>query len=145
MYNLRKSKKGFTLIELMVVVAIIAVLALLGLRMYTTQQDKAKEAIVKANAGSVQVTIQTALVDTALSTEASALALSDLNVLQNPFTKNTGVGLTGAAAVATGLTGAGTDEGMVSVDLSGDGTTFVITSYGKDGDPIDNYTLTAQP
>ena len=31
---LRKSKKGFTLIELMVVVAIIGVLALLGLRLY---------------------------------------------------------------------------------------------------------------
>jgi len=55
MYSFRKSKKGFTLIELMVVVAIIAVLALLGLRLYSTQQIKAKEALVKANAATIQV------------------------------------------------------------------------------------------
>ena len=64
MYSFRKSKKGFTLIELMVVVAIIGVLALLGLRLYTGQQMKAKNAIVKANAGTIQTLIQAELADT---------------------------------------------------------------------------------
>ena len=59
-----KSKKGFTLIELMVVVAIIGVLALLGLRLYTGQQMKAKNSIVKANAGTIQTLIQAELADT---------------------------------------------------------------------------------
>lgn len=64
---LRKSKVGFTLIELMVVVAIIGVLALLGLRLYTGQQQKAKNAIVKANAGTIQTLIQAELADTTSS------------------------------------------------------------------------------
>ena len=63
MYSFRKSKKGFTLIELMVVVVIIGVLALLGLRLYLTQIAKSNNALIKANAGTVQTTIQAALAD----------------------------------------------------------------------------------
>ncbi len=64
MLYLRKSRRGFTLIELMVVVAIIGVLALLGLRVYTGQQQKAKNAVVKANVGTIQTLIQAELADT---------------------------------------------------------------------------------
>ena len=67
MLYFRKSKKGFTLIELMVVVAIIGVLALLGLRMYTGQQAKAKNAIIKANAGTIQTLIQAELADASVA------------------------------------------------------------------------------
>ena len=63
MYSFRKSKKGFTLIELMVVVVIIGVLALLGLRLYLTQIAKSNNALIKANAGTIQTTIQAALAD----------------------------------------------------------------------------------
>ncbi len=47
----------------MVVVAIIAILSLLGLRLYTVQKEKAKNAIIKANCGTIQTVIQGNMVD----------------------------------------------------------------------------------
>ena len=73
---LRKSKKGFTLIELMVVVAIIAVLSLLGLRVYTGQATKARNASVQANMHS-------------LATELGVLILESTNPIYNVTTIKT--------------------------------------------------------
>ena len=90
MYSFRKSKKGFTLIELMVVVVIIGVLALLGLRLYLTQIAKSNNALIKANAGTVQTTIQGDLAD-ASPTDVYASwtdgTLVDRTGIHNPLDK----------------------------------------------------------
>ncbi len=70
MYSLRKNNKGFTLIELMVVVMIIGVLVLLGLRAYSSQKERAMNAIVKANAGTMQTMLVGYLGDKDIVTDA---------------------------------------------------------------------------
>ena len=139
MYSFRKSKKGFTLIELMVVVAIIGVLSLLGLRLYTGQQAKAKNAIVKANAGTIQTLIQAELADSAPTTVASMFSLLDessgaIAGLRNPYTNTNVVVMSGSEA--SGDRPAATDcndEGQVVVcyDNAATAEVWYIRGYGK--------------
>lgn len=122
-----KNTKGFTLIELMIVIAIIGVLALMGLRYYGTQQEKAKNAIVKANVGTVQTLIQAELADRNFTDrDEAALYIAENTGLHNPFN---GVAMNGAGDFPDiGDTGS---PGKIQISFS-DGV-FSIQGYGADG------------
>ena len=121
-----KNIKGFTLIELLVVIAIIGVLALMGLRLYLTQQDKAKNAIVKANAGTVQTLIQAELADTDVTLEG-AVDIAKTAGLHNPFNN---VSMKNAGDFPEQDTDLA--PGKIKITLSEDGV-FSIQGCGADG------------
>ena len=121
-----KNKKGFTLIELMFVVVIIGVLALMGLRLYSTQLDKSKNAIVKANAGTVQTLIQAELTDRDFTLEEVVDYISTEAGLHNPFN---GAAMNNAGDFPDEDTNLA--PGKIKITLS-DGV-FSIQGYGDDG------------
>ena len=134
-----KNTKGFTLIELLVIVAIIRVLSLLGLRMYSNQQDKAKNAIVKANTGGIQTAIQTNITDKNYQQESSAerivAALSDIPDAvgcRNPYTGGTG-NINVIKVSGDSLTdGEDIDFGKVAI-ASPDKNEFLVQGLDQDG------------
>lgn len=102
-------RKGFTLVELMIVVVVLGILIAIGIPNFALMQNRAREASVKANGHSAQVAVENYASLTSGAYPPAASAQADIeanlpggNAFENPF------------AGGGGLTvNAGADEGMV--------------------------------
>lgn len=123
----------------MVVILIIGVLALMGLRVYSDQRDKAKNAIVKENAGTVQTLIQANMVDINYEQDTAdervTAALSDItnaSGCHNPYTGGTGNINVIKASGDTLANGNDIDYGKIAI-ASPENNVFKIQGLDQDG------------
>lgn len=70
-----KNKKGFTLAELLIVVAIIAVLVAISIPIFTSQLEKAREATDAANIRAAYAEVQTAALEDDTANETKEVTL----------------------------------------------------------------------
>jgi len=128
-----RSQKGFTLIELMIVVVIIGILAAIAIPNFIAMQNRAKEGSTKAN----MHTLQLATEDYGVANDGVYASTMDATHIadrlpanfKNPFDATTGSG--NAWEDRTVFTQPATAKAGIASYADSSNTTYNIKGYGK--------------
>ena len=129
------NKKGFTLAELLIVVAIIAILVAVSIPIFSSQLTKAKEATNEANARSLYGVLASDYMDNnAVDATINGAAFGDLEITA-----------AGQVTVADASTGANNvfdfndSIGSLAISTGTDGAPAVVLTPARDGADVVTY------
>ena len=129
------SEPGFTLVELMVTVAVIGVLVAIAIPNFISTSNRAKEASLKTNMHAFQLVAENFLIDS--DTKSYATSASDLIGSLPPDFKNPFDGSTGSGNAwedrASVSADPSTKHGIASYADSSSGTSYNVKGYGAKG------------
>ncbi len=117
----KDNDKGFTLVELLVVIIIIGILSAIAVPVYLNQQAKAKDSAAKADLGNLKVAVASYLVDHPDADEVGIDELDEftptagVTILSDPITINNGT-FSLQAESASGKTFSSTANGGITED-----------------------------
>lgn len=152
----RRKDGGFTLIELMIVIAVIGILAVVLVPKITNVKDSAKSAGVTTNAKSVEAFVVANIDKWNKESDSDSKAIKAIqdqfgsgeDEITNPFTGDKGNldNAKGALSVAADPTEA---KGVITVTVPSEAdfyqTGIIITGYDNSDTPVAIYTQTIKP